>query len=260
MDRLSFKSDGLTLSYLDSGGGLPTVIMLHAHWMEGATFDTLAESLASEWRTIALDQRGHGFSDHARTYLRADYLADLDALFDHLRLQSAVLLGNSLGGVNAYQYAARRPERVSALIIEDIGVEIAGELPPMEGWEGTYPSRDELASRIGSRLAPYLEPSFRSTPQGWRLAFEPSDMRLSEAGMKGSHWNDWCATVCPALLIRGAESRVTTATEASEMAARRPGTQLLTLNGGHVLHKDCPDAFAEAVRRFLRSPTNGYTG
>lgn len=252
MKRLSFRNRELTLSCLDSGGELPVIIALHAHWTEAATFMPLADALASEWRIVALDQRGHGYSDHARTYTRDDYLEDLDALFRHLDLGNAVLLGNSLGGVNAYQYAARRPDRVSAMVIEDIGVEISGDLPPMEGWDGTYASCEELETRIGPRFAPYLRPSFRHTTAGWKLAFNPDDMRISDACMAGTHWNEWCATTCPALIVRGSESRVTTAEEASEMVARRPNTQLVTLSAGHVVHADCRDEFAEAVRRFLR--------
>ena len=252
MERHSFSNDGLTFSYLDSGGELPPIVALHAHWMEGATFIPLAEVLASEWRIIALDQRGHGYSDHARTYSREDYLADMDRLMQDLRFENAVLLGNSLGGVNAYQYAARHPARVKALIIEDIGVELSGNLPPMEGWDGTYSSSEELERRIGPRMAPYLKPSFRCTPTGWKLAFDPRDMIASQSSMAGTYWNEWCATTCPALIVRGSDSRVTTAAEASEMVARRPNTQLVTLRGGHVLHDDDPQAFADVVRAFLR--------
>src|SRR5271167_1817450 len=122
MERHTFQHNRLTFSYLDSRGSGPVLIALHSHWMEGVTFVPLATSLAPEWRVIALDQRGHGHSDHAATYTRADYLQDLEAFFDHLDLNDAVLLGNSLGGINAYQFAARHPEKVRGLIIEDIGV------------------------------------------------------------------------------------------------------------------------------------------
>lgn len=68
MRRFCFEHDGLIFSYLDSGGPLPIMVALHAHWMEGSTFIPLAEALGSEWRVIALDQRGHGYSDHAESY------------------------------------------------------------------------------------------------------------------------------------------------------------------------------------------------
>ena len=114
MNRSSFRRNGLTLSYLDSGGDAPVIIALHAHWMEGISFSSFAEAMRPEWRVIALDQRGHGHSSHANSYKRKDYLGDIEALFDHLHLEHAVLLGNSLGGVNAYGFAAKHPERVLA--------------------------------------------------------------------------------------------------------------------------------------------------
>src|SRR5271156_2386875 len=94
MERCAFSRDGLRFSYLDSGGKGRPLVALHAHIMEALTFAPLAARLAPEWRLIALDQRGHGHSDHAASYTRADYLQDLEAFFDHLNLNDAVLLGN----------------------------------------------------------------------------------------------------------------------------------------------------------------------
>ena len=253
MNRSSFRHDGLLLSYLDSGGDSPVIIALHAHWMEGVTFSSLAEAVSPAWRVIAFDQRGHGYSDHADSYTREDYLDDIEALFDHLGLERAVLLGNSLGGVNAYEFASKHPERVLALVIEDIGVEIPSEMPPMNGWAGTFATQKELEEQLGPRMLSYLTPSFRQTAGGWRLAFEPSHMVLSQASLGGDHWAAWIGTNCPALLIRGTDSRVTTAAHVEQMSSRRANTQLCTLQGGHVVHQDNPAAFAEAVTSFLRS-------
>lgn len=102
MERRSFRHDELTLSYLDAGGDGQVLVALHAHWMEAATFKDFGNSMAPAWRVVALDQRGHGDSDHAETYSRQDYLGDLLAFVDHLGLTSAMVLGNSLGGVNAF--------------------------------------------------------------------------------------------------------------------------------------------------------------
>jgi esterase len=251
MDK--FHHDGLTFSYLDERGKGQALIALHAHWMEGLTFVPLAEALAPEWRVIALDQRGHGHSDHAPTYTRANYIGDVGALLGHLGLREAVVLGNSLGGVNAYQFAARHPDRVKALIIEDIGVEVSTDISFSLPWEGTFASREALAERIGPRLAPYLENSFRHTASGWRLAFDPQDMVVSQNLLNGDHWEDWLATTCPALVIRGCDSKLTNADQMEEMAARRPNTSLQTLDGGHVVHIDNPIGFIEAVKTFLVS-------
>ncbi len=177
----------------------------------------------------------------------------IEALFDHLGLERAVILGNSLGGVNAYEFAAKHPERVVALVIEDIGVELSGDLPPMIGWAGTFAKEEELESQIGPPMLPYLRESFRQTAGGWRLAFEPDHMSLSQALLAGNHWASWLATNCPALLIRGTDSRVTTAAHFEQVAVRRANTQLGTLDGGHIVHKDNLTAFAAAVTSFLSS-------
>ena len=79
-----------------------------------------------------------------------------------------MLLGNSLGGVNAYQFAARHPERVRALVIEDIGTEIGDDTDFALAWVGIFKTREELAERIGPRISPYLEDSFRQTQDGWQ--------------------------------------------------------------------------------------------
>jgi esterase len=251
MQRHFFNHEGLRLSFLDDGGNGRPLIALHAHWMEGQTYAPLSRVLAPRWRLIALDQRGHGHSDHARSYTRADYGRDLEALCGHLGLATCVMLGNSLGGVNAYQFAARNPGAVSALIIEDIGAVIADDARFVLQWAGTFPTREALEQHVGPKFAPYLRNSFREMPDGWRLAFDPADIVASQAALNGDHWRDWLASSCPALLIRGAQSPVTQAAQLEAMAARRPQTQLRTLDGGHAVHVDNPEGFHAAVEDFL---------
>lgn len=250
IQRRAFEAEGLTLSYLDAGQGRP-LVALHAHWMEAATFTPLAAALAPDWRVIALDQRGHGFSEHSETYSRDDYLGDIEALFGHLGLTSAVLLGNSLGGANAYQFAARNPDRVAALIIEDIGVEIHADTSFALPWAGVFPTRAALEDKIGARLVPALSPSIRETAVGWQLAFDPHDTDASQSELNGDHWADWVASSCPALIVRGRESRVTNLAQLEKMAARRPNTTLVELDGCHAVHFDNPEGFVDAVRAFL---------
>ncbi len=251
MKRHVFEHNGLKLSYLDSGGNGQLLIALHAHWMEGSTFESLAAALAPQWRVVAMDQRGHGYSGHAST--RDDYLGDLSALFQHLNLKEpTVLLGNSLGGVNAYQFAARHPDLVRAMIIEDIGVEISVNIDFSLAWTGTFKTREALAQCVGPRFLSCLQDSFRQTEDGWRLAFNPSDMIKSNNFVTGNHWKDWLATECPVLLIRGKDSRVTTQAHLEQMALRRPNTVLCTLEGGHVTHSDNPVGFLDLVNKFLQ--------
>ncbi|MGF1426107.1 alpha/beta fold hydrolase [Kitasatospora sp. LaBMicrA B282] len=246
--------DGRRLSYLDFGGTGRPLVALHGHLSEGATFAALAAALGPEWRVIAPDQRGQGESDRAADYSRQGYLADLEALLDHLGLGPVVLLGHSLGAINAYQFAARHPERVSALIntegpaaIDEHGPHPLAFLLHLPHQEAT---REALIAGLGP-AAPYFADRLRENPDGsWRLPFHPKDMYDSEELVHGDHWSEWSAGHCPTLLVN-ATAGVLPAELVDAMAERRPNTTVTELEGDHLLPTTAPVAFGAAVRTFL---------
>ncbi len=250
--RACLDVDGRSLSFLDFGGSGRVLLALHGHFDEGRTFTRLAEELTPDWRVIALDQRGHGFSDRTADYSRGGYVDDAVRLLDHLGVGRAVVLGHSLGGVNAYQLAAREPHRVEALIIEDIGVELDHDLSFSLAWPRRSATRSGLIEGLGDS-ARYLMGAVREFPDGWGLAFSPEDMVRSGRQQAGDYWSDWLATDCPALLIHGTKSDILGSGEAKAMAQRRPGTSLAELPTGHTVHATDPAAFIDVVREFLES-------
>lgn len=249
--REFFTVDQQRLSFLDFGGsGLP-MLAFHGHYNEASVFAPLAQALAPRWRVIALDQRGHGESDRAQSYHRADYVADIAAFHRHLGLGPVAVLGHSLGGVNAYQYTARHAGQVTALIVEDIGAVVNADWSLTTRLPRNAQSRQALASALGS-TAPYLECSFRQFDDGWGYSFDIDHTVLSHKALTGDHWSDWESVICPTLLIRGTGSVVLAQDHAREMIARRAGqAQLAELPAGHVVHRDAPDQFAATVRTFL---------
>ncbi|MFF3920601.1 alpha/beta fold hydrolase [Streptomyces sp. NPDC001852] len=254
--RATLDLDGRRLSYLDFGGTGRPLIALHGHLSEGATFAPLARALGPTWRLIAPDQRGQGESDRAADYSREGYLADTEALFDHLGLNRAVLLGHSLGAINAYQFAARHPERVSALINVEgaaaLGLDGSNPFGFLLSLPYEAPTRAALIEGMGP-AAPYFSDRLRQNPDGsWRLPFHPQEMYESENQVHGDHWDDWTATTCPALLLRGTKG-VIAPEQATAMTERRPGTRLVELDADHTLPTSAPTGFADAVRTFLTS-------
>ena len=252
MQRKSFSNGQLTLSYLDAGNTGTPVIALHAYWMEAGTYADLAAALAPQWRVIALDQRGHGHSDKPDDMSWEAMMGDLGAFLAHLGITGpVVLIGNSLGGMVAFRYAARHPERVKAMVLEESPPVADADLGFMRGWEGVYPTREALAAKIGERLAWSVEPSFREVAGGWTLAFSPNRLADAELGLHGDFWDDWTATDCPALVVRGMQSKAVDGALLETAARRRPNTQIESFDAGHVVHHDAPEAFSRTVREFL---------
>ncbi|MFG3258839.1 alpha/beta fold hydrolase [Streptomyces sp. NPDC048172] len=255
-DRGAVDVGGLRLSYLDHGGPGRPLLALHGHFGEARTFAPLAARLAPAWRVVALDQRGHGLSDRPpgappeADFSRRAYVADAAGLLHHLGLEDAVVLGHSLGGVNAYQLAARHPGLVRALVVEDVGAEIEDDLSFCLEWPERMPTRADLLAGLGDS-ARHVADSVREFADGWGLPFRAADMVASQRQLNGDHWADWRAGTCPALLVRGARSPVLSAEHARRMAERRPGTRLVELDTGHAVHATAPTEFAAAVRTFL---------
>src|SRR5215208_3962686 len=253
--RAELDIAGRRLSYLDFGGSGRVLLALHGHLSEGLSFTDLARELAPDWRVVAPDQRGHGDSDRTTDYSREGYVADAVTLLDRLGLGPVVVLGHSLGGLNAYQLAAWHPDLVSALIVEDIGAVLEGpnHLSFCLGWPYEAPTREELIEGLGE-AGPLFADRMRERPDGGCvLPFHPRVMVLSEAQNRGDHWDDWLASECPALLVRGIRSQVFEADQARAMVERRPSARLVELDADHFVHDADPAGFAEAVRGFLRS-------
>ena len=129
---------GLRFHYVERGlATRPPVLCLHGITQTAHSWDEVAAELASAYRVLCLDQRGHGDSDWAPDgdYSRQTQAADVDAISDALGLSSFILAGMSMGGVNAITFTARHPEKVQALVIVDVSPEIQfrGELVEVGG-------------------------------------------------------------------------------------------------------------------------------
>ncbi|MDP9028280.1 MAG: alpha/beta hydrolase, partial [Actinomycetota bacterium] len=148
-----FEHDGLRLSYLDTAqpgpDGAPVLLALHGHLNEARFIEQGAIPDDLPYRVIALDQRGHGESDHATSYRVEDYVGDALALLDHLGVERAAVLGHSLGGVIAYSLAARAPDRVPALVVVDIGADNHGDLSITRQWPRRAGGREVLVEAFG---------------------------------------------------------------------------------------------------------------
>ncbi|QMV15346.1 alpha/beta fold hydrolase [Vibrio spartinae] len=267
-----FTSDGLQLHYLQWGDGNVPVVMLHGLRGFAQTWQDLVDAMGNGFTFFALDQRGRGDSDWGPTkdYHAQTYVQDLARFIDHLGLQRFVLIGHSLGGQNVAEFARQYPERVMAMVIEDIG---PGSSKQGEGaerirremsntplsfdswqaaqdfWTGSRPNLTEQA------LQARLTYSFREVDgkitwkhdqQGIaeaRLTIEPMDL-----------WPAFRAIACPTLLIKGSHSDFLSSQTVAEIVASSERVQAVQIeHASHYVHDDQPEKFNEAVVRFMQT-------
>ncbi|HKS99706.1 MAG TPA: alpha/beta hydrolase [Rugosimonospora sp.] len=267
--------NGLTCHYLRWGEpGSPAVLMLHGLRSYAGTWEPVAHALLDTHHVIAPDFRGRGDSswDPDRNYHTSTYLYDIEALVAHLGLGRFSIVGHSMGGTVGYVYAARHPDRVDALVVEDIGPgsstgsagadRILRELDatPISFdsidavrayWRGIRPdvTEDALASRIRNTVRRGFGGQWR-----WRLdvAGIAAARRAGDPAGPVDLWTCVDALRCPTLVIRGAQSDFLAADTCARMSARQPLLRWTEVPAaGHYVHDDNPAAFIPLVTGFL---------
>jgi pimeloyl-ACP methyl ester carboxylesterase len=113
----------LVVAVSDKGNG-PPVVLLHGLACGRRMWFHQTLALRHRFRVIAYDQRGHGETDApvvATEYSAALFARDLVGVLDALKIERAAIVGFSLGGGPALALATGRPERVSRLVLADVG-------------------------------------------------------------------------------------------------------------------------------------------
>ena len=260
--------DGLKLHYLDWGGGGPPLVMLHGLTGHAHTWDHTAAALSARYHVYALDQRGHGDSDWASRYGIPPMVGDLLGFLDALQLPVVTLMGLSMGGIVAYQFTAAHPERVSRLVVLDIGPEIAPaggrNVAASLAANDVFSSEDEaIAQARAANPRPTDESlrhrvvnNLREQPDG-TLTYK-WDRALRELGAIGDglspdqRWAAWNSLSCPVLLVRGDSSDILAPETADRMVSGNPHVSLAVVpDCGHSITLDRPEGLLAAVGPWL---------
>jgi pimeloyl-ACP methyl ester carboxylesterase len=254
---------GIRLAYLDFGGPGPGMLLLHGLFGRASTWANSARWLSKHFRVVALDQRGHGWSDKPDyAYSRKDYADDAAAVIERLDLAPAVVVGHGLGALSALTLAARRPKLVRALVLIDQTPATAkkGAVEAnrswLEDWPLPFTSVGEARAyfdQVRPGLGNYLAESLTEGVDGYRPLFHMDHMVQSSADWDAdSYWTEVENVKCPALVVRGEESWVPRV-EAEEMARRlRRGSYVEVPGANHLVHYDHPEEWRQAVEPFLR--------
>lgn len=106
------------LSYIDEGKG-PAVVMVHGNPSWSYLYRNLVAKLQDEYRCIAPDHIGCGFSDKPQdySYRLQDHIDNLEQLLDYLQVERCVLVVHDWGGAIGMGWAGRHPERIAGLVV-----------------------------------------------------------------------------------------------------------------------------------------------
>ena len=276
-DRFFASADGLRLHYRDYAAvepGRVPVLCLPGLTRNCRDFEATALRLRQTRRVLSPDLRGRGRSQHDpnwQNYHPGTYLADLARLLEDAAVDRVILLGTSLGGILSMLLCATAPRLPVAVILNDIGPEVAaeglrrissyvGRSAPVRNWDeaaaqmrATYglampDASDDDWHEFARRS--YIE--VNGVPQ---LAVDPGigeAVRAAPSGAAPDLWPVYAALQpLPVLALRGAVSDVLSEATFDRMAREKPDLVRVTVaRRGHPPLLDEPECVA-AIDDFL---------
>src|SRR6059058_6435314 len=249
---------GAKLHYVDTGSG-SVVVLLHGLADDVGVWESAIAPLAAKYRVVALDQIGFGRSDKPLLNYRASTFVDfLDGFLSELKIDRASLVGNSLGGWVAADFALTHPERISRLVLCDA----AGYAAVSKTMDPRALSALRLASRDDIR---YLGPlTFRdkrfyedvdlafkqrlATGDSYTVSQLLDSMRRGEDVLDGQLG----AIEKPTLILWGRDDKLIPVSFAARFNKEINASQLRIIDGcGHMPHVECAEKFNHALLQFL---------
>ena len=270
--------DGLRLRYRDYPGpaGQPPLLCLHGLTRNARDFAAFAERYSPRRRVIALDFRGRGKSEYdplPARYTPLTYAGDVLQLLDQLRIDEAVFVGTSLGGLVTMTVAAMAPQRIAAAILNDVGPELSSEglerIGSYVGKGGPFSSWDEAAKAVAAHSG-NAHPNYAH--EDWVkmahrvcreehgriiLDYDPGIAVPFQTKGPAPHVDLWplfrALGQKPLLVVRGALSDLLSAGAVERMHQAAPDMVSVTVPGvGHAPTLDEPEAVF-AIDRFLQA-------
>lgn len=245
------------------------LVFLHGSWLAAAFYDTLAEGFAASRHVLALDQRGHGETDHAVDYSWPLWLDDITAFADHVGLARFDLVGHSMGAGNAIRFAGLRPDRVHRLVLLENALTpftspqqgefwaTAFRLNPEDGFESldAYVALVcELFPRAGVADVRASAAHFEQRPDGrWWWPFSADINQVNRGEPTADEQQDLHrAITAPTLVVQAAESELFIGDAYAELAqSLAHGRAALLPNAGHNLQWENVAGSTELVLDFL---------
>jgi pimeloyl-ACP methyl ester carboxylesterase len=249
----------------------PPVLLLHGRSANAISWHRLAMGLADRYRVVAFDQRGHGLSDWPGRYTDRLLVADVVSMVEAVGLSHFALVGHSMGGAIAWEYAARNSDKVDYLVLLDASPDPPGEAEadePDPPFPSGLASPDELVEWAAAQgwtegidtgdVNRWLTRHVRWSPEGWSPGFDQAGYADAYASGRmwqstRADWRDISRITCPTLVVVGGKEKGGVGQELGRLLVQRlpRGSLAFIPNTGHLVHwHDLPSTLA-AVQPFL---------
>lgn len=267
---------GYQVSYRSTGSG-PVLVLLHGIAGTSASWEQVMPRLGERYTVIAPDLLGHGDSEKPQgDYSLGAYASGIRDLLDSLGHDGATIVGHSLGGGIAMQFAYQFPDRCDRLGLVSSGglgreVHLILRAAALPGAEAVLPWLSaagkhgvdkvfHLLGRLGLRASSDLEEAWR----GFVSLAEPEARRAFLHTVRGiidlggqrvtAHDRLYLADGLPTLIVWGEDDPLIPVRHAREAHERIRGSRLEVFPGaGHFPHLDAPVHFAEVLLDFMET-------
>ena len=219
--------------YIEQGTGFP-LILLHGNGEDCAYFARQIDSFSEHFHVIALDTRGHGQTPRGEApFTIRQFAEDLLAFMDQHNIEKAHLLGFSDGGNIAMVFALAHPERVDKLILNGANLDASG-----------VKRKIQIPIEIGYRIAKL---SARKSPKAKKNA-EMLGLMVNDPNVKPEE----LSRIQNQTLVIAGDNDMIKDKHTRLIAKSIPHAELCIIHGDHFIANKNPEAFNEAVLRFLK--------
>lgn len=250
----------MQLNYKSFGQGDPIVI-LHGLFGTLDNWQTIAKQLAEQYTVYIVDQRNHGRSPHREEMNYPVMAEDLKTFMESHWMYKAHIVGHSMGGKTAMQFALEYPDMVDSLVVIDIAPKIYldGHTPIFEALLSldlnTLESRNQADDLLRQRIKDYsvrqflLKNLIRSKTDGfkWKMNLPVIHNQYPDIlqAVSGDHPFEG-----PTLFVKGSQSDYILPEDEPEIFALFPNAKIETVrNASHWVHAEAPAALLALLLR-----------
>ncbi len=254
--RLFWREDGVR-------DGRP-LILLNSIASDMSLWDPVVTGLASHFRLVRMDFRGHGRSDPGvGEYDLALLGADVVAVMDTAAIPRAAIAGVSLGGMVALEIALDHPERVETVITICTGISFDSAL-----WDARIAAvrTSGLDAIVDGVMQRFLSPVFQAASPSASANVRQRVLETTVAGYAGAaaairdmDLADRLGSVTAStLVISGSDDVAAPAADHGDIiAAAISGARQRMVSGAHLAHVENPAGIAAELKEFLSPPARG---